>query len=107
LRSVIDNLIVNAIDALENVADGRITVAVFPGETPILECRDNGPGIDPSISDKICKLNFTTKKNGSGFGLYFVKKVVDDHGYELQFGSDGTTGETVIRVVFGGKNTDS
>jgi two-component system nitrogen regulation sensor histidine kinase NtrY len=107
IRSVIDNLIVNAIDACKNVVNGQISINIFSGNIPYFECRDNGSGIDPSIRDKIFKLNFTTKKNGSGFGLYFVKKVVEDHGYSLECFSDNLTTETVMRVVFNGKNPDS
>lgn len=102
IRSVLDNIIINAIEALPTVREGKITINLINSNPPIFECIDNGSGIDETIKDKIFKLNFTTKKMGSGFGLYFVKKVVDDHGYTVECLSDKGENKTTVRVVFCG-----
>jgi len=44
-----------------------------------LEVIDNAGGIDESIIDKIFELNFTTRENGSGVGLYLAKQIAIKH----------------------------
>ncbi len=102
LRQVFENLLVNAVQAVD--APGRIVVetAVIeapeatiipyrPGDDPTPDLRqevehyavvrvtDNGPGIPDHERDKIFYPFFTTKKHGSGIGLSTVKKIVDSH----------------------------
>lgn len=102
MRSVFDNIIVNAIEAVNGYENGTVTVSLTGGENPVFECVDNGPGIDDSVKNKMFKLNFTTKKNGTGFGLYFVKKIVEDHGFTVECFSDKRERKTVIRILLGG-----
>ena len=40
---------------------------------------DNGSGIDKANLSKIFLPFFSTKKRGSGIGLFLVKKIIDDH----------------------------
>ena len=106
IRSALDNLIVNAIEATSGTTDAAITVRVGRQPHPFVECRDNGPGIPPDLMEKIFKLHFTTKPGGSGFGLYFVKKVMTDHGYRVELGPGIGGNGTTARMVFHGNNSD-
>ncbi|WP_416757720.1 response regulator [Roseateles sp. So40a] len=76
LEMAILNLAVNARDAMENGGTITIRTAEMPivhaGETLLglrLTVSDNGPGIPPSIIDKVFEPFFTTKQMGSGTGL--------------------------------------
>ncbi len=76
LEMAILNLAVNARDAMENGGTITIRTAEMPivhaGETLSglrLTVSDNGPGIPPSIIDKVFEPFFTTKQMGSGTGL--------------------------------------
>ena len=40
---------------------------------------DNGRGIPKELKDKIFLPFFSTKKSGSGIGLFLVKRIIDDH----------------------------
>ena len=40
---------------------------------------DNGPGVDPSVRDKIFQPFFTTRRDGTGLGLALVQKIVVTH----------------------------
>ena len=40
---------------------------------------DNGSGIPKELKDKIFLPFFSTKKSGSGIGLFLVKRIIDDH----------------------------
>ena len=87
------NLILNAIDATD--VGGRITVrAEVVGDALIVQVQDDGAGIAPEHRDRLFQPYFTTKKHGTGLGLFVTRKLVQDHGGEVEvmFGSDaGTT----------------
>ena len=75
---VIYNLIVNALQILQTVPDGRIDLTMQRGETVNrIFIRDNGPGIPPDILTKIFDPFFTSgKKGGTGLGLAFCRRVM-------------------------------
>ncbi len=70
LQQVLVNLLSNAADAVEGVADARIAIAaqVRAGRVH-LTVQDNGPGVPAAIADRIFDPFFTTKRVGSGLGL--------------------------------------
>jgi signal transduction histidine kinase len=50
----------------------------------VLEVHDTGPGIPESERQRVFDPYFTTKTEGTGLGLPIVKKVVLEHGGEIQ-----------------------
>jgi signal transduction histidine kinase len=86
LVQVFLNLILNAIDATEK--DGRITISVAhdPGVV-LVAVRDNGAGIAPEHQGRLFQPYFTTKKHGTGLGLFVTRKLVMDHGGTVEFES--------------------
>ena len=89
------NLLLNAAEACE--PGGKVTVRFHaPGENAEVKqfrisVRDSGPGIPPTILDRIFNPFFTTKDQGTGLGLAIVHRIVEAH--------DGTI---VARNVEGG-----
>jgi nitrogen fixation/metabolism regulation signal transduction histidine kinase len=84
IRQILHNLIRNAIEALENRADGRIDVQVSAVEidgVDMVQIRveDNGPGFDAGSVSQIFDPYVTTKPKGTGLGLAIVKKLVEEH----------------------------
>lgn len=70
LQQVIVNVLSNAADAVEGLADRRIQVTGrSEGDEVTLAIRDHGPGVAPAIADRIFDPFFTTKQVGSGLGL--------------------------------------
>ena len=70
LQQVIVNVLSNAADAVEGLADRRIQVTGrADGDDVTLAIRDHGPGVAPAIADRIFDPFFTTKQVGSGLGL--------------------------------------
>jgi len=52
----------------------------------LIEISDNGPGIKEPVQDKIFEPEFsTTKPDGIGLGMWFVQKMVKDHGGTITF----------------------
>ena len=91
---VFNNLIKNALQAIENKTDGDIIVMLQQkNECVEVSVSDNGCGIPEDIRDKIFRPNFTTKSNGNGLGLAISKHIVEASGGHITFDSSnkGTT----------------
>ncbi|MFT4152124.1 MAG: cache domain-containing protein [Paracoccaceae bacterium] len=70
LQQVLVNLVTNAADAVEGLADRRITLtARVEGERIAIRIRDRGPGVPAAIAARIFDPFFTTKGMGAGLGL--------------------------------------
>jgi len=67
IEQVMINLLRNALDATESVADPEIEILLASGETATLTVRDNGPGIEDL--NNLFEPFFTTKQPGEGVGL--------------------------------------
>ena len=90
LKSVLINLLLNSIDALEAVQLRRITIATElqdDGEgEPQLEVRvtDSGPGVPAHLRERIFEPFFTTKPTGNGVGLATALRIVQESGGVLR-----------------------
>ncbi len=81
LKQVFANILDNAIDALDGVAEGR-RIEVFisnGGRGAVVRMRDNGTGIPAEKIDRIFNPFFTTKEKGTGLGMAISKKIVEAH----------------------------
>jgi two-component system sensor histidine kinase HupT/HoxJ len=82
MHDVVLNLVMNAIDAVEE-NKGLITVStVYDRIKQIISfsVKDNGPGISAEEKDKIWLPFHTTKpRGGTGLGLPIVRKIVSQH----------------------------
>jgi signal transduction histidine kinase len=101
LNQVWTNLIDNACDALENIADPEITLRTTSlGSWVRVDIDDNGPGIPPEIRSRIFDTFFTTKPPGKGTGLGLdisYKIVTDKQRGDIKFFS--RPGSTSFRVL--------
>ena len=84
VRQILHNLIRNAVEALENSADGQIDVHVSAAEIDSVDIvqikvEDNGPGFQAGSVSQIFDPYVTTKPKGTGLGLAIVKKLVEEH----------------------------
>jgi signal transduction histidine kinase len=95
LIQVVLNLVLNAIDATEDL--GRIHVQAHLEEARlILSVEDDGRGI--SLADR-CRLFqpfFTTKPHGTGLGLFVSRQILEDMSGELGYRSELGQGSTFI-----------
>ena len=70
LQQVLVNLISNAADAVEGLADREISVSARRKAGKVtISVRDHGPGIPAAIAERIFDPFFTTKGVGKGLGL--------------------------------------
>jgi signal transduction histidine kinase len=98
---ILNNLIKNALQAIDNATHGKIIVSLKSNNTSeiIIEVSDNGNGIPDDIKHKIFVPNFTTKSTGSGLGLAMVKNMVEQLGGTIYFTSKVNEG-TTFTIVF-------
>jgi putative PEP-CTERM system histidine kinase len=98
IRKVIENLLLNASDALGQ--DGVITVSTSDKDNWVeISVRDNGCGISRGFIEKSLFRPFqTTKKQGMGIGLYHCKTIVEAHGGRIEVDSEEGKGAT-FRVL--------
>ncbi|MGB0427316.1 MAG: sensor histidine kinase [Flavobacteriales bacterium] len=72
---VIENLIRNAIDAIQG--KGQISVHLFTNKTSVyIDISDSGKGIKSSDFNTVFEPGFTTKTRGWGLGLSLVKRII-------------------------------
>lgn len=94
-QQVFYNLIRNAYQALPP-ADGRITVRTECNDYEYqIAIEDNGSGISPEIMGAIFEPYRSTKTSGSGLGLLIVRRIVRQHGGEIEIDSEAHRGTCV------------
>ena len=75
---VIENLLKNALDAMEG--KGHLLVDVKDGDkTVTIDVTDSGKGISHQNISKVFKPGFTTKKRGWGLGLSLSKRIIEQY----------------------------
>ena len=85
MRQVLNNLIVNALQALQHTENAKLLIRTQSGtgkneKIVTITLEDNGPGIQNELMDKLFEPYVTSKEKGSGLGLAIVKKIIDEHG---------------------------
>jgi signal transduction histidine kinase len=86
IRQVLSNLISNAIDSLDASVqtNKKILIDLSESATDVkLEVFDSGPGILPGKEDTLFELFQTSKKDGTGIGLWLCKHVVEAEGGKI------------------------
>lgn len=96
---VIENLLKNALDAMEG--KGAITVTIAEQEKEVLiDVTDTGKGIAAKNVAKVFKPGFTTKKRGWGLGLSLSKRIIEQYHKGLLFVRHSEPGKgTTFRIV--------
>lgn len=75
---VVENIIKNAVDAME--AKGKIVVTLHAdSQRAYIDIQDNGKGIPSNQIKSIFQPGFSTKKRGWGLGLSLVKRIVKEY----------------------------
>jgi two-component system NtrC family sensor kinase len=107
IRSVILNLVVNALDSMGPGGTLAVGLRQVPGPTGSLhdprieiEFADTGCGMTPEVLENIFEPFFTTKEpgKGTGLGLSISHRIVNQHGGEIEAASAGPGQGSVFTV---------
>jgi signal transduction histidine kinase len=79
MRRVIQNLVVNAVQASEPQRGRVLVEGRASGGEMLITVADNGPGIPPDRLAIIFEPYFSTKENGTGLGLAISRRIVEEH----------------------------
>jgi signal transduction histidine kinase len=96
LKQVFMNVLFNALEAMASQRDGSIDIRIYSeyDELPrnihhVIAIHDSGPGIPDAIKDRVLEPFFTTKKEGTGLGLYISYSIMKTLKGDLEIHSSG------------------
>jgi signal transduction histidine kinase len=99
IQSVVLNLVVNALDSMDD--DGTLTIALRPRDQMAeLVFADTGCGMTAEVLENIFEPFFTRSRTGkgTGLGLSICHRVISQHGGEIEASSDGPNKGSTFRV---------
>lgn len=76
---VIENLLKNALDAIDKNAGSIEFRITDKGREVVVDVTDNGKGIDKKFKKDIFRPGYSTKRRGWGLGLSLAKRIIDDY----------------------------
>jgi two-component system, sensor histidine kinase and response regulator len=103
LRSILHNLITNAIKYRSPERKAEVKIQTYRRhQATVLSVSDNGLGLSEEHQAKMFTMfkRFHSHVEGSGIGLYIIKKIVENNGGKIEMESEKGKG-TTFKVVFG------
>jgi signal transduction histidine kinase len=96
---VIENLMKNALDAMEGNA-GTIAFTISRvGDKTMIDVSDTGKGIDPKLHKEVFRPGYSTKIRGWGLGLTLAKRIIEEYHKGKLFVKQSTPGVgTTFRI---------
>jgi two-component system, NtrC family, nitrogen regulation sensor histidine kinase NtrY len=85
IRQLLNNLLTNSLEAL----DGRVNPVIMietkrAGDQVALTVIDNGPGFQDGLLEQAFDPYVTSKPKGTGLGLAIVRRIVEEHGGQVE-----------------------
>jgi two-component system cell cycle sensor histidine kinase/response regulator CckA len=77
LEQVLFNLLLNARQVMQDSGFIQLKVGKSSNDRICLIVADTGPGIPPDVGDKVFDVYFSTRKGGSGLGLYIARTLIE------------------------------
>ena len=98
INRIVNNLVKNAIQSVPENKIPDIEVELSEKDEHVyIKVKDNGSGIDDTISHKIFEPKFTTKTSGMGLGLPMIKNIIETYNGSISY--DTTKGKGTVFVV--------
>lgn len=102
LRQLLHNLLTNAVEAIDAEPGGKIRVSTqritTDGDDAVrVTVEDNGPGFQRELIGQAFDPYVTSKTKGTGLGLAIVRKIVEEHGGQVEAGNS-LSGGAFVRI---------
>lgn len=95
IKQALYNLLKNAFQALP-ASGGRIDIISHTTDYEVvMTIRDHGSGISPEVMGSIFEPYSSSKKSGTGLGLLIVRRIIREHGGEIEIESQSGEGTTI------------
>lgn len=80
LEMVLQNLVNNAVEALAEQGGGTIDISLVAHDKLVLiDVLDDGPGLPQELHEKVFEMNYSTKTQGMGLGLWLSRRIAQMH----------------------------
>ena len=104
VRQILNNLVTNALEALDGVGTPQLEIATrlesgADAEYAAVTVCDNGPGFPRELLGKVFDPYVTSKPKGTGLGLAIVKKIIEEHGGRIDADNRPEGGARVRMVL--------
>lgn len=99
LKQVFINILKNSIEAMTNEKVHKLRIEVNDLKKEVeVKVIDNGIGIEKENLKKIKEPFFSTKRNGTGLGIFLSSEIIKAHNGKMEFASNDTG--TTVELVF-------
>lgn len=103
LRAALQALLVNALEASPDGAEVVIELAGIEAGQVVLQIADRGPGLPPSVRERLFTAHLSTKPEGAGMGLFLAQRILRER-YDGQLTlQDRDGGGTLAIARFGAR----
>jgi len=85
IRQLLNNLLTNSLEALDGRPNPVIMIETQrAGDEIALTVVDNGPGFQSGLLEQAFDPYVTSKPKGTGLGLAIVRRIVEEHGGQVE-----------------------
>jgi nitrogen fixation/metabolism regulation signal transduction histidine kinase len=99
IRQLLNNLLTNSLEALDGRANPVIMIETHrAGDQIVLTVVDNGPGFQGGLVQQAFDPYVTSKPKGTGLGLAIVRRIVEEHGGQVEV-DNAPQGGARVRVT--------
>ncbi|HSX50195.1 MAG TPA: ATP-binding protein [Cellvibrio sp.] len=101
LEQALINLVKNSLEALAGVVAGRIELKAYIGQDGnlLIDVIDNGAGIPADKLEQVFVPFYTSKRDGTGVGLFLVKQIMQAHRGSV-CALQAEVGGSIVRLMF-------
>lgn len=96
MRRAFLNIMLNAIEAMPQGGVLRVAASREKDNAVKIIFEDTGQGISPADKNRILEPFFTTKKEGTGLGLFITQRIIRAHKGKISIGSHSGQGTSVV-----------
>ena len=97
IEGAVRNLLENALEAVDEGRGTRVELSLDATSAhALIRVRDDGPGADPKVAERIWMPEVTTRRRGTGLGLALVRRAAEIHGGTARLEPESSGGSSFV-----------